>query len=68
MYVCVCHGYREACVTKAVDSGPASVSDVYRCLGEQPRCGKCVPDVLRIFQDRRGNEPDREASAAAASI
>jgi bacterioferritin-associated ferredoxin len=68
MYVCICHGYRESCVAKAVDSGPASVADVYRCLGEQPRCGKCVPEVLRMYQDRRLKDGDHEATAANAPI
>jgi bacterioferritin-associated ferredoxin len=67
MYVCVCHGYRESCIAKAVDSGPASLADVYRCLGEQPRCGKCVPDVLRIYQDRRADS-DRDRPSVSASI
>jgi bacterioferritin-associated ferredoxin len=66
MFVCVCHGYRESCVAKAVDSGPSSLSDVYRCLGEQPRCGKCVPDVLRMYQGRRGKDADREAPVPAS--
>ncbi|MGE5538132.1 MAG: bacterioferritin-associated ferredoxin [Gemmatimonas sp.] len=68
MFVCVCHGYNEKCVSEAVDGGPATLAEVYRRLGEQPRCGKCVPDVLRMYHDRRGKDADGDAPAAHASI
>jgi bacterioferritin-associated ferredoxin len=54
MFVCACHGYNEASVERAIDGGPESLAEVYRRLGERPRCGKCVPDVLKRFQDRCG--------------
>jgi bacterioferritin-associated ferredoxin len=63
MFVCVCHGYNESCVDRAIDSGPENLADVYKRLGERPRCGKCVPDVLRRFQDRCG-PASAEADAA----
>jgi bacterioferritin-associated ferredoxin len=57
MFVCVCHGYRESCIEEAMENSPESLSDVYRHLGEGPRCGKCVPDILRLYQDRRSRAP-----------
>jgi bacterioferritin-associated ferredoxin len=53
MYVCICHGYNEACIEEAVESGASNLADLYDRLGERPRCGKCVADVLRIYQERR---------------
>lgn len=53
MYVCVCHGFKESCIEAALETNPTSLGDLYRTLGERPRCGKCVPDMLRLYQDRR---------------
>jgi bacterioferritin-associated ferredoxin len=69
MFVCVCHGYNESCVDRAIDSGPANLADVYKRLGERPRCGKCVPDVLRRLQDRCGDASvEADASYCAAPV
>jgi bacterioferritin-associated ferredoxin len=67
MFVCACHGYNEASVERAIDGSPASLADVYRHLGERPRCGKCVPDVLKRFQDRCGTAPSEADAAFAAA-
>jgi bacterioferritin-associated ferredoxin len=63
MFVCVCHGYNEACVQEALDTGASSVGDLYRKLGDRPRCGKCVPEMRRIYQDHRGEAAAFPATA-----
>jgi len=50
MYVCLCNMItdREFRVHAAQDD--CTVSMVYRSLGTQPRCGKCVPYVKQLVQ------------------
>ena len=48
MYVCLCHGFTDKQVHKAVADGCRSVAAIYRCLGDRPRCGKCVPEVRAL--------------------
>ena len=48
MYVCLCHGFTDKQVKRAVAEGRRSMSEIYRCLGGKPRCGKCVGEVRAI--------------------
>ncbi|HEX6956679.1 MAG TPA: (2Fe-2S)-binding protein [Ferrovibrio sp.] len=45
MYVCLCHGFTDGDVRKAIADGCRSVAAVYRHIADRPQCGKCVPDV-----------------------
>jgi bacterioferritin-associated ferredoxin len=56
MYVCLCNGFTDKQV-RAAGSG-CSVAGVYRSLGVQPRCGKCVPMVREILQEGQGGRGD----------
>ena len=55
MFICLCNGLTDRDVRAQCDSGGCSVSMVYRGLGCEPQCGKCVPLVRQMV---------REASAA----
>jgi bacterioferritin-associated ferredoxin len=44
MYVCVCNGLTSRDVRAAARKSP-STGGVYRALGVQPRCGKCIPTI-----------------------
>jgi bacterioferritin-associated ferredoxin len=44
MYVCVCNGLTSRQVD-AVAATCSSTGGVYRSLGVQPRCGKCIPTI-----------------------
>ena len=56
MYVCLCHGFTDGDVRKALDGGCRSVAAVYRHLADRPQCGKCVPDVrCMVNEHRAGN-------------
>ena len=55
MYVCLCNALTDRDVRAQCDNRGCSVSMVYRGLGCEPQCGKCVPFVRQIV---------REASAA----
>jgi bacterioferritin-associated ferredoxin len=68
MFVCVCHGYNESCVREALKAGPSSLGDLYRKLGERPRCGKCVPEMRRIYQDRCAESMDFPATGASTAL
>ena len=50
MYVCLCNALTDRDVRAQCDSG-CSVAMVYRALGCQPRCGKCVPFVRRLLRE-----------------
>lgn len=53
MYVCLCHGFTDGDVRKALDGGCRSVAAVYRHLADRPQCGKCVPDVRGMVNEHR---------------
>ena len=68
MYVCLCHGFTDGDVRKALDGGCRSVAAVYRHLADRPQCGKCVPDVrCMVNEHRAGNaaEPGKNADHEA---
>lgn len=42
MYVCICSAFNEKTVKKAIDAGARSPGSVFRHLGCEVQCGKCV--------------------------
>jgi bacterioferritin-associated ferredoxin len=52
MYVCVCNGLTSRQV-EAVAHEHASTGAVYRALGVEPRCGKCIPTIRGMISARR---------------
>ena len=58
MYICLCNVLTDRDVRAGCD-GAQSVSTVYRALGCEPRCGKCVPLVRQILREAgAGTEAD----------
>jgi bacterioferritin-associated ferredoxin len=56
MYLCLCNRITDRDVRAQCEGEPGSVAMVYRALGAEPQCGKCVPYVrqlLRQAADRR---------------
>jgi bacterioferritin-associated ferredoxin len=52
MFICICNGFTDRQIKCAVRDGTAhSVSDVYRCMGCKPQCGRCAPTVLRVMRE-----------------
>jgi bacterioferritin-associated ferredoxin len=49
MYVCLCNGYTDRQIRKAAPNCE-SIAAIYRCLGAEPRCGKCVPTVAALYR------------------
>lgn len=54
MFVCLCNGLKDSQMCGAIDGGANCVSAVYKSLGCQPQCGKCVPFVREQLAQRPG--------------
>ncbi len=50
MYICLCNGLTDRDLREHRAGEACSVAMVYRALGVQPQCGKCVPFVRRMLQ------------------
>ena len=50
MYICLCNGLTDRDV-RANCEGGCSVAMVYRALGCEPQCGKCVPFVRQMLRE-----------------
>jgi bacterioferritin-associated ferredoxin len=51
MYICLCNGFTDKQVRALAPSSACSAATVYRALGVQPKCGKCVPMVRAIVRE-----------------
>lgn len=59
MYVCLCNALTDRDVRAHSANAGCSVAMVYRALGCEPQCGKCVPYVRQML--RREAAPTVEA-------
>ena len=50
MYVCLCNAITDRDVRAHAAGGNCTVSTVYRSLGIEPQCGKCVPHVRQLLR------------------
>jgi bacterioferritin-associated ferredoxin len=57
MYVCLCNAVTDRQVRDVACGQNCSVSGLYRLLGVQPKCGKCVPTVREILSEKDGPQP-----------
>jgi bacterioferritin-associated ferredoxin len=57
MYICLCNALTDRDVRAHSDSG-CSVSMVYRALGCEPQCGKCVPLVCQMLRQENAATAD----------
>ncbi|MGH7907508.1 MAG: (2Fe-2S)-binding protein [Candidatus Binataceae bacterium] len=51
MYVCVCNALTDRQI-RSQSSNDGSVAAVYRGLGARPKCGKCIPIVKQIVEEK----------------
>ena len=51
MYVCLCNGITDKQVRLLVGEADRTVAEVYRALGGQPRCGRCVPTMRGLVRE-----------------
>jgi bacterioferritin-associated ferredoxin len=64
MYVCVCNAITDRDVRASAQCDACTVAGIYRSLGRQPKCGKCVPLVRQLL--RQVTEIAQPQHAAAA--
>ena len=68
MIICLCNRISDHAARRAACSGLCrSVGDVYRCFGCRVQCGKCVPEMRRLFEEARqvAHEADCDRGQAA---
>ena len=51
MYICLCNGLTDRDIRARCEGG-YSVAMVYRSLGCEPQCGKCVPYVRQMLREQ----------------
>ena len=64
MYVCVCNGLTTRQV-RAAAATCSSTGGVYRSMGVEPRCGKCIPTIRATINAVRQKRAEELASEPA---
>jgi bacterioferritin-associated ferredoxin len=67
MYVCLCNSLTDRQLRAAATAGDTAVC-VYRKLGTQPKCGRCLPTAESILLEtlaHPGNDSEPVYAAAA---
>lgn len=54
MYVCLCNGFTNRCVDRAIESGARTVGQVYENVGCRPQCGTCMNTIREQIAERTG--------------
>jgi bacterioferritin-associated ferredoxin len=62
VYICLCNGFTDRQVRRSTETGSVSVSQVYKALGCQPKCGKCVPIVRDMLKSVGILPPEAESA------
>jgi bacterioferritin-associated ferredoxin len=50
MYICLCNGITDRALRAHAPDGECSVAQVYRALGCEPQCGKCLPFARQVLR------------------
>lgn len=58
MIVCSCNVFSDRQVLDALSggSGPRTPSEVYRCLGCSPQCGRCARTIRTLMDQARSHD------------
>ena len=56
MYICLCNALTDREIRAQCSGAGGSVAMVYRGLGCEPQCGKCVPLVRQMLRDSASAE------------
>ena len=69
MFVCICRRYREKDIRRAAHAGLRSARDIYRQLGAEPNCGRCLQFAEQVIRDVHVESvpPGSRGSGAAAA-
>ncbi|SNB62044.1 bacterioferritin-associated ferredoxin [Arboricoccus pini] len=65
MIVCLCNRISDKSVSEVACSGMCrTAGEVYRCFGCRVQCGKCVPEMRRLFHEARAVAQAAQMQAA----
>ena len=53
MYVCICNALKDREMSAAASNDAHTVAEVFKRCGARPKCGKCLPDVAELIEERR---------------
>lgn len=53
MYVCICNALKDKQMSAAAGDDARTVAEVFKRCGARPKCGKCLPDVAELIEERR---------------
>ncbi len=67
MIVCICRRYREQDIRRAASAGLRSVRDIYKELGAEPDCGRCLEFAEELIRDVHMGTPATDATGLAQS-
>jgi len=67
MYVCICNALTERQVDAAIAAGAVKPSTVFRLLGSQPQCAKCLAEMRERLREAR-RSGGMEAGGAGADL
>lgn len=62
MYVCLCNGFTERDVHRAVAEGASSPAKVYRALETAPQCGRCKSQIKDMLSEHGSKGPAAKVS------
>jgi bacterioferritin-associated ferredoxin len=66
MIICMCNRISDGAAREVACSGLCrSVADIYRCMGCRVQCGKCVPEMRRLFDEAQRVAREAEAKGSA---
>ncbi len=67
MFVCICRRYREQDIRRAAHGGLRSARDIYKHLGAEPNCGRCLESAEQVIRDVHLGTPVANAPSVARS-
>lgn len=72
MIVCSCNVLTDRHIRTVLDtemaSRPRTPGQVYKCMGCQPKCGRCLPTIQRIMSDHSHGACTAGCAACPAQI
>ena len=66
MFVCICRRYREQDIRRAAHAGLRSATDIYKELGGEPSCGRCLEFAEQVIRDVHVDSAPATNAARAA--
>ena len=66
MFVCICNSYKEAEIRAAARAGMKCPREIYRTLGGEPQCGRCLEFAEAVIAEAHSDAPEPVNALAAA--